>query len=59
VIFDANFPGNHNKNLSESDKQSLEISHELFLEADIKVRSYEGAIIHIEGLYKGKKIKLP
>jgi len=58
VIFDANFPGNDEYNLSEEDKISIQISHELLTEADIKLRSYDGPVIEIDGLYKGKSFKL-
>jgi dCMP deaminase len=55
VIYDVNFPGNHENTLSENDKKSLDISRELLTEAEIHVRGFDEPLIGIEGLYKGQK----
>ncbi len=53
VIYDANFPGNHQEN-QEDWKRSIDISRELLTEAGVKIKAFNGKIIKIEGLYKSE-----
>ncbi|AIF81222.1 deoxycytidylate deaminase [endosymbiont of Acanthamoeba sp. UWC8] len=57
VVYDVNFPGNHQDN-QEDWKRSIEISRELMTEAEVKIREFDGKIVKIEGLYKEKPYDL-
>ena len=58
VIYDTNFPGNIENNQYENWQESIEISKELLLEANIKTRGYIGKLINIKGLYQGKEFDI-
>lgn len=57
IVFDENFPGNH-LHLAEDWQKSLEISKEMLSEAGVTLRAFNGALINIEGLFKGETFKL-
>jgi dCMP deaminase len=53
VVYDANFPGNKAGESSDW-KTSMEISHEMLTEVGVIVRAYQGPLIQVGGLYKGR-----
>jgi dCMP deaminase len=53
VIFDKSFPGNDPKEMQNWEK-SIAISTELLTEAGVVMRTFDGPLIKIEGLYKEK-----
>ncbi|WPX95939.1 deoxycytidylate deaminase [Candidatus Bandiella euplotis] len=55
VIFDANFPGNLVSNQNEYWRESIQISKEILLEANVKIREYDKKLIEIKGLYQAKE----
>jgi len=58
VIYDGNFPGNHDANQSEEWRHSVVISHEMLAEANVSVREFHGELIPISGLYQGKRLDI-
>ena len=58
VIYDENFPGNDVNKQNEIWKQSIEISSEILLEANVKIRKFSGKLIKIKGLYQEKEFGL-
>jgi dCMP deaminase len=58
VVYDANYPGNHQHNMSEEWKKSMAISQELFAEAGIAMRALKESLIDIKGLYKNQVFSL-
>jgi dCMP deaminase len=54
IIYDPKFPGNHEHH-QENWMRSMEISHEILVEADVAVREFHGDLINIDGLYRGKQ----
>jgi dCMP deaminase len=57
VIYDLNFPGNHEDQAGDW-KKSMEISREMFNETGVVVRGFAGKLIAIEGMYRGGKFNL-
>lgn len=57
VVYDINFPGNHQDN-QEDWKRSIEISKELLNEAKVKLKAFDNKIIKIQGLYKSQTYEL-
>lgn len=58
VIYDENFPGNDVNKQNEVWKQSIEVSNEILLEANVKIRKFYGKLIKIKGLYQEKEFEL-
>ena len=58
VVYDKNFPGNNHKSQYKNWKESIKLSSELLIEADIKVKNFSGRLITIRGLYQGKEFSL-
>ena len=54
VIYDNNFPGNKIENQNNW-IESMKISKELLLEADIVLRGFSGKLLKVRGLYQGIK----
>lgn len=58
VIYDKNFPGNNLEQDAEWTR-SMDIAHELLVEAGVVVREFKGKLIQIEGKCKGELFELP
>lgn len=58
VIYDSRFPGNKQENQSDEWRQSVIISQELLLEANVNLRIFTDDLIHIHGLYSGNQFEL-
>jgi dCMP deaminase len=57
VVYDVNFPGNHEGR--ESDwKRSIDIAREMLNETGVVLRGFSGRLIHIEGRYKEQNFPL-
>ncbi len=57
VVYHEKFPGNHIHNAADW-VHSLEISKEMLAESGVVLRSFDGHLIQIEGLFKEQKFKL-
>jgi len=57
VVYHGSFPGNKKEEMKNWEK-SIKISTELLDETGVKVRSFDGPLIEIEGLYKEKVFPL-
>ena len=58
MIYDENFPGNTKENQYENWQESIKISNELMLEANIKIRKFSGILIDSKGLYQGNEFEI-
>jgi dCMP deaminase len=58
VIYDENFPGNTKENQCDNWQESIEISNELMLEANIKIKKFSGKLINSKGLYQGNEFEI-
>lgn len=57
IVYDENFPGNRDGSKRDWER-SLQISHEMLVEAGVHVRPFNDKTIRIAGLYGGQKFEL-
>ena len=58
VVYDNNFPGNATEKQQTVWQESIRISKELLLEANVKVRKFSGKLISLKGLYQGREFDI-